>query len=88
MEERPAGLYPSLPELQCVVSSGFAHPRKRRANEATAPAKSALQYERKRLMRNIEDNVYTGEPRPEHDSAWRRLIERQLSTLGQVKTFD
>lgn len=36
-------------------------------------------YEKRRLMRNIEDNVYTGEPRPEHDEAWRRLIERKSS---------
>ena len=28
-------------------------------------------------MRNIEDNVYTGQPRPELDAAWRQIIERE-----------
>ncbi|KAF2816480.1 uncharacterized protein BDZ99DRAFT_136906 [Mytilinidion resinicola] len=40
-----------------------------------SPAKSVIRYEKKRLIRNIENNVYTGAPRPEHDHAWRRLIE-------------
>ncbi|KAF2497000.1 hypothetical protein BU16DRAFT_345995 [Lophium mytilinum] len=40
-----------------------------------SPARSAIRYEKKRLVRNIKNNVYTGVPRPEHDQAWRRLIE-------------
>ncbi|KAF2197123.1 hypothetical protein GQ43DRAFT_381725 [Delitschia confertaspora ATCC 74209] len=39
------------------------------------PAKNIIRYEKKRLFRDIENNVYTGEPRPEHDEAWAKLIE-------------
>lgn len=49
---------------------------------STAPAKSAISYERKKLMRNIEDNVFTGQPRPEHDAAWTRLVERLFIVLA------
>lgn len=32
-------------------------------------------YIRKRLFRRLEQNPFTGLPRPEHDAAWRMLIE-------------
>ena len=46
----------------------------------SAPAKDdeALHYEKRRLWRNIDDNVFTGDPRPELDAAWRELIEREF----------
>jgi hypothetical protein len=35
-----------------------------------------MHYEKRRLWRNIKNNVYTGDPGQEHDEAWRKLIER------------
>ncbi|CAG8956369.1 hypothetical protein HYFRA_00003751 [Hymenoscyphus fraxineus] len=40
-----------------------------------SPAKDSIRYEKRRLTRNITSNVYTGDPRPEFDEAWRKLIE-------------
>ncbi|KAF7532290.1 hypothetical protein G7054_g8112 [Neopestalotiopsis clavispora] len=48
-----------------------------------APAISAIQYERRTLWRSIEpDNVYTGEPREDHDNAWRKLIEPMVVKIS------
>jgi hypothetical protein len=41
-----------------------------------APGKGAIEYQKVRLMRDLENNPYTGDPRPEFDEAWARLIER------------
>ncbi|KAI1324465.1 hypothetical protein F5Y16DRAFT_380994 [Xylariaceae sp. FL0255] len=41
-----------------------------------SPAIESIAYERVELHRSIEpDNIYTGEPRPEHDNAWIELIK-------------
>ncbi|KAL9121090.1 MAG: hypothetical protein Q9187_002351, partial [Circinaria calcarea] len=49
-----------------------------------SPAKAAgvTRYERKKLMRSLNDNPYTGEPRPEHDAGWRKLIEPMTIKLS------
>ena len=40
------------------------------------PASSgAVRYQRQRLFRSLEDNPFTGEPRPELDAAYARLLE-------------
>ncbi|PHH90570.1 hypothetical protein CDD83_3257 [Cordyceps sp. RAO-2017] len=41
----------------------------------TTPALEAIRYERKTLWRSIVNNSFTGEPRPELDAAWARLLE-------------
>ncbi|KAI9696306.1 MAG: hypothetical protein M1820_008229 [Bogoriella megaspora] len=48
-----------------------------------SPALGVISYEKKHLMRNIEDNVFTGDPRPEHDAAWRRIIEPMTIKVSQ-----
>jgi hypothetical protein len=41
-----------------------------------SPAREAIRYEKKRLWRDIDGpNPYTGKPRPEFDTAWRKIIE-------------
>jgi hypothetical protein len=42
-----------------------------------APAKHIISYEKKRLMREIKRNDFTGESRLEFDAAWRNLLERK-----------
>jgi hypothetical protein len=42
-----------------------------------AKADGALSYEKARLTTEIDANVYTGAPRPVHDEAWARIIERK-----------
>lgn len=34
-------------------------------------------------MRDIENNVFAGEPRLEHDEAWRRILEREYGRVSQ-----
>lgn len=47
---------------------------------STAPADSAIRYEKKRLWRDIDGpNPFTGKPRPEFDQAWRDIIAREFS---------
>ena len=42
----------------------------------SSPARSALQYTKKRLWRDIDGpNPFTGSPRPEFDQAWKQMIE-------------
>lgn len=56
----------------------------------TAPAKVAIRYEKIRLRRDLDNNPYTGSPRPEFDAAWSSLIERKcnkLQTTGATKTY-
>ncbi|KAF1962131.1 hypothetical protein CC80DRAFT_487667, partial [Byssothecium circinans] len=56
-----------------------------------SPAKGAIKYEKKRLFRDIDNNVYAGKPRPEHDEAWAKLIEpitikvsqKELDIIGE-----
>lgn len=43
-----------------------------------APALSAIRYQRKTLTRDIFNNTYTGNPRPELDEAWSYLLERKV----------
>ncbi|KAE8418449.1 hypothetical protein BDV36DRAFT_295093 [Aspergillus pseudocaelatus] len=40
-----------------------------------SPAKHVISYEKRRLKRDIENNVFTGDPRPEFDAAWKHLLE-------------
>ncbi|KAB8263844.1 hypothetical protein BDV32DRAFT_146148 [Aspergillus pseudonomiae] len=40
-----------------------------------SPAKQVISYEQRRLKRDIENNVFTGNPRPEFDAAWKHLLE-------------
>ncbi|KJK63524.1 protein of unknown function DUF3328 [Aspergillus parasiticus SU-1] len=40
-----------------------------------SPAKHIISYEQRRLKRDIENNVFTGDPRPEFDAAWKHLLE-------------
>lgn len=41
-----------------------------------APARSAIQYERVEFNNNPEkQNLYKGHPRPEHDEAWKELLQ-------------
>ncbi|KAE8134697.1 hypothetical protein BDV38DRAFT_285646 [Aspergillus pseudotamarii] len=40
-----------------------------------SPAKDVIFYEKRRLKRDIKDNVFTGDPRPEFDAAWKHLLE-------------
>ena len=51
-----------------------------------AAADGAIEYQRRRLSRDIQDNVYTGEPRPEHDAAWVKLIERNYHAQALHQT--
>lgn len=53
-----------------------------RTNDWKAPAKHAIRYQKKRLWRDITNNVYTGVPKPDHDAAWSHLVERKLSPVG------
>ena len=32
-------------------------------------------------MRDIDHNVFAGEPRVEHDAAWAKLLERLLCSI-------
>lgn len=47
---------------------------------STAQASNAITYVRKRLWRSLENNPFTGSPRPEFDEAWKHIIE-PLTTL-------
>ena len=58
------------------------------AKLVSAPAIEAIQYEQKKLTRNIENNVFTGQPRPEHDAAWAKLLERTIETNIQCMPTD
>jgi hypothetical protein len=40
-----------------------------------SPALEAIEYQKKTLDRDIQHNVFTGDPRPELDEAWAKLIE-------------
>ncbi|KAH8600043.1 hypothetical protein B0O99DRAFT_480203, partial [Bisporella sp. PMI_857] len=42
----------------------------------SAPGRTAIQYQKPRLWRDLNNNPYTGDPRPEFDEAWSALIER------------
>lgn len=42
------------------------------------PARSALQWEVRRLETNIRGNVFVGEPRPELENAWHNLLQRMF----------
>ncbi|KAL4994490.1 hypothetical protein BDV10DRAFT_151154 [Aspergillus recurvatus] len=46
-----------------------------------AKAADAIVYEKKRLMRDIERNPFTGEPRPELDAAWGHLLEPMTTKI-------
>jgi hypothetical protein len=50
----------------------------RYADELAEPSDGHVTYEKRRLWRDIENNVYAGSARKEHDDAWKRLIEREL----------
>lgn len=51
----------------------------------TAPAKHVISYEQRRLKRDIENNVFTGDPRPEFDAAWKYLLERKPSSPHPIE---
>jgi hypothetical protein len=43
------------------------------------PGKEAIQYERRRLWRDIDGpNPFVGKPRPAFDEAWHNIIERMM----------
>ncbi|KUJ08401.1 uncharacterized protein LY89DRAFT_676821 [Mollisia scopiformis] len=60
---------------------------------AYSPAKAddAIHYEKRRLVTEIDANVFSGPPRPAHDEAWAHLIEpiaikiskQQLDLIGE-----
>ena len=49
-----------------------------------SPSKEAgaTLYESRTLYRSLNDNPYTGEPRPEHDDAWAKLVEPMTIILS------
>lgn len=61
--------------VYCMYSSCFIH-GSFLSHNPTAPYNGNVQHERRRLFRDIEANDFAGPPRPEHDSAWRKIIER------------
>jgi hypothetical protein len=55
------------------------------SQHTTAPYAKDAQYERRRLFRDMQENVFAGPPRPAHDAAWRTIVERtSLHTFCNV----
>ncbi|KAG9236804.1 hypothetical protein BJ875DRAFT_203897 [Amylocarpus encephaloides] len=54
-----------------------------------SPTKSITTYERKTLWRDIDNNVFTGSPRPEFDKAWHELLSPMVIriTNDELKTL-
>ncbi|KAI1264670.1 hypothetical protein F5Y18DRAFT_389748 [Xylariaceae sp. FL1019] len=87
--------------LLLAVSNGFwaIHSRSEKGDNCLrpklvySPATESISYEKVELWRSIENNnVYTGRPRPEMDTAWAELIKpitvkisrEELSRLGET----
>jgi hypothetical protein len=82
---RSRNVYRNLAVIQSCSRSRLVYCKrcyqevKRGANGDTVPSDGHVTYEKRRLWRDIENNVYAGSPRKEHDDAWKRLIERERS---------
>ncbi|MCJ1358217.1 MAG: hypothetical protein MMC33_008216 [Icmadophila ericetorum] len=52
-----------------------------------SPAKAAgvIKYEKKRLSRKLYDNPFTGQPRSEHELAWRNLLQPMTSKFSPAE---
>jgi hypothetical protein len=80
-----ASLYIRVSTRSCsrsrlVYCKNYYRKVERDADELTVPSDGHVTYEKRRLWRDIENNVYAGSARKEHDDAWKRLIEREPSS--------
>jgi len=47
------------------------------------PAKSEIEYERRTIYRNLENNAFTGEPRQEFEKAWHDLMSPMVIKISE-----
>lgn len=76
---KPSSIRPRL--NYCISTSSKLHLCKRQTKNLAAPAAGAVEYVTKAVDGLATDSIYAGDPNPELDDAWHKLLASTHSSI-------